>query len=288
MQKDRASYIPDVKYKSTIAWPVMTLVSFLIILVLIVLLVFSHLDTINNIVNIAQIENKIKELNEEYNKAVVDTEDVTNKLLQLKSDLVALDETEGTKLNFYNHMNTLSTIKTSFPNSLYQSFNTKNILKDNSDRIFIGSNGNVVILNDYLFNDNSNTFTKNSDDFIKVLAKRLYDTLSDATYGRFIESINIDMYLDSDYSENDAKLSYDRGNKLREELLNKNSELKNNFDKKIAVRIFNDSNKIFTKDESNKNNRIEVTLTISNDSILGGIKNFIEVKPKENDLNSTK
>ena len=49
MNKGRTSYIPQPKTKNSLAWPIMTLISFLIILVLLVLLVISHLDSINHI-----------------------------------------------------------------------------------------------------------------------------------------------------------------------------------------------------------------------------------------------
>lgn len=278
MNKGRTSYIPQSKTKNSLAWPIMTLISFLIILVLLVLLVISHLDSINNIINIADYENKIEELKEEYDESLIQTNEVNDRLLLLKNELVDLEETEGTKLNFLYHMQTLSDIKTKFPQQIYQSFNTRNILKECENKIFISDDGNVCVLMSYMFSGSSSAITKTKSDFFKVLAKKIYEILSDDIYGKFVSSVNIDVYTQTN-DQDEVNLALKRGYAFKKKLLESNNDLNNLSGDKLLIRSFEDSKSLNDANYQEKDERIEITLTINNDSILGGIKKFVEVPP---------
>lgn len=278
MNKGRTSYITQSKTKNSLAWPIMTLISFLIILVLLVLLVISHLDSINNIINIADYENKIEELKEECDESLIQTNEVNDRLLLLKNELVDLEETEGTKLNFLYHMQTLSDIKTKFPQQIYQSFNTRNILKECENKIFISDEGNVCVLMSYMFSGSSCTITKTKSDFFKVLAKKIYEILTDDIYGKFVSSINIDVYTQTN-DQDEVNLALKRGYAFKKKLLESNNDLNNLSGDKLLVRSFEDSKSLNDANYQEKDERIEITLTINNDSILGGIKKFVEVPP---------
>lgn len=278
MNKGRTSYIPQSKTKNSLAWPIMTLISFLIILVLLVLLVISHLDSINNIINIADYENKIEELKEEYDESLIQTNEVNDRLLLLKNELVDLEETEGTKLNFLYHMQTLSDIKTKFPQQIYQSFNTRNILKECENKIFISDDGNVCVLMSYMFSGSSSAITKTKSDFFKVLAKKIYEILTDDIYGKFVSSVNIDVYTQTN-DQDEVNLALKRGYAFKKKLLESNNDLNNLSGDKLLVRSFEDSKSLNDANYQEKDERIEITLTINNDSILGGIKKFVEVLP---------
>lgn len=283
MNKGRTSYIPQSKTKNSLAWPIMTLISFLIILVLLVLLVISHLDSINNIINIADYENKIEELKEEYDESLIQTNEVNDRLLLLKNELVDLEETEGTKLNFLYHMQTLSDIKTKFPQQIYQSFNTRNILKECENKIFISDDGNVCVLMSYMFSGSSSTITKTNSDFFKVLAKKIYEILTDDIYGKFVSSINIDVYTQTN-DQDEVNLALKRGYAFKKKLLESNNDLNNLSGDKLLVRSFEDSKSLNDANYQEKDERIEITLTINNDSILGGIKKFVEVPPSTEEV----
>lgn len=280
MKKARTSYITQSKTKNSLAWPIVTLMSFLIILVLLVLLIFSHLDSINNIINVAQIQNKINQLNDEYSSSLIQTNEVNQRLLLLKNELVALEETDGEKLNFYNSMKSISDVKNSFAQKIYSSFNTRNILNENKDNIFISEKGDVCVLMNYLFENDSYKVNKKTNDFYKVLAKKIYEVLTDSSISPYISFINIDIH--TSYNDIDTvSLALKRGENIKTKLIESYQDLQMGYQNKIIVRSFEDSKHL--KDSKN-NDRIEITLTLNNDSILNGIRSFVETKNQE-DLN---
>lgn len=276
MKKVRTSYIPNYINKTNVTWPIITLVSFLIIIILIVMLLFSHFDTINTLINFAQIDKMTKELKVEYESSLMETEEVNEKLLELKKELVKLDETEGTKLTFYNDMSIIKNIKKDTSNNLYGALDTRSILKNNGDSIFVNDKEYLTILDSFLFNTNAFTSKKETDDFYQILAKRLNEVLNNDTYKKYVDYVYINSYTSSNPTESELLLSMQRGNKFKEELLNASLDLKNNFSSKIKVAIMGDSNLIYTKsNETEKNNRIEIEFGIDEELIQKGASNFV-------------
>lgn len=276
MKKVRTSYIPNYNNKTNVTWPIITLVSFLIIIILIVMLLFSHFDTINTLINFAQIDKMTKELKVEYESSLMETEEVNEKLLELKKELVKLDETEGTKLTFYNDMSIIKNIKKDTSNNLYGALDTRSILKNNGDSIFVNDKEYLTILDSFLFNTNAFTSKKETDDFYQILAKRLNEVLNNDTYKKYVDYVYINSYTSSNPTESELLLSMQRGNKFKEELLNASLDLKNNFSSKIKVTIMGDSNLIYTKsNETEKNNRIEIEFGIDEELIQKGASNFV-------------
>ena len=277
MSKPRTSYLQNMNKKTNVSWPIMTLVSFLIILILIMLLLFSHFDTINTIINYSNVEKELDDLNEKCEKAKKEYDEVNEKLYDLKNELVTLNETEGVKLDFYNNMKILNEFKGDLSTKIYNSLNTRSILKKYGDYIYINKNNNVTFEDEFLFETNSAKTKNDLNDFYVILSKRLFDILNDKDNAKYIDSIYIYTYVNTGFTNSDLSLSIERANRFKTLLLSSSNELKNNFSSKFKVVSGEDSSLLFDKtNELEKNNRLEIVITLKENAIYDGIKNFVE------------
>lgn len=274
MNKSRISYIQNMNKKTNISWPIITLVSFLIILILIILLLFSHLDTLSTVINYSNIEKEIKDMTVQYESAKIEYDDISDKLYTLKNELVNLNETEGVKLNFYNDMKEVVKLKSDFTNSLYNSLNTRSILKKYGEKIYINKYNNLTFEDSFLFESDSAKNKNDLDDFYLILAKRLYDLLSNDNYKNYIDSVYIISYINKGFDNATLNLSFERATRFKVSLLTASQDL-NEYAGKIKIVSGEDTILLYDKiQELERNDRIELVVNLNENKIYDGIKYF--------------
>lgn len=283
MSEKRKSYIPDIKTKTNIIWPLVTMISFLILLILLILLVFGYLDSIYNIVNRGQITSDIEKSKVAYESATNDVNVLNENLIDLKEQIANLNATEGTKLEFYNEMKKISNIRETFGQRLYNSINTRNILTNNTDKIFISEYNNLAFLNSYLYDDGKVIIKPQTNNMFKYLSKEILSLLKIEDYEKYVKNIVIESHINEGFINDATVVANARAISFKNALLDANSELKELYSKKIVTVNMFDSKNINTENvDGLKNNRIEINIIIDDNLIFDGITRFINQTQTQN------
>lgn len=275
MSEKRKSYIPDMNTKSSIIWPVTTMISFLVLLILLILLVFGYLDSIYNIVNKGQITSDIEKSKVEYESATNDVDVLNENLIKLKEEIANINATEGIKIEFYNEMKSINNIRQTFGERLYNSLNTRNILTNNENNIYISEFKNLTFSNSYLYDEGKAIIKNQTNDMFKYLSKEILELLKLSDYQKYVKNIVIESHINSGYTNDDTVVTSARAISFKNALLDANAELKELYSHKIVTVNMFDSKKLSNASEESKNNRIEISVIIDDNVINDGITKFI-------------
>lgn len=268
MKGNRISYIETDVNKKNISWPLIAVGSILIIIILLIMLVFSYLDSIKFKLEEREIERRITNKKEELQMSTLELDDLNEDLLALKNQIQAINDKEKNKIDFYNEMKVVSTVRADFGDKLYESLNTRGILKEFGTKIEVAKDKALILQDSIFFEDGKAVVNKNTSEIFKFLSKCLLELMENPEYQKYVHKIQIEVHTAEGCNDDDAVLASARGLAFRKALLGGNKEFADKYGKKVVVENRLDT-EIFYKEEGDslKNNRIELSISF-NDSVL--------------------
>lgn len=279
MKGNRISYIETNDNKKNVSWPLITVGSILIIVILLIMLIFSYLDSIKFTLQEKELEYKINSKKEELQKSTTELDELNGTLLDLKNEVQAINENEKDAINFYNEMSVVSTIRNDFGTRLYDSLNTRGILKTYGSQIEVAKDKALILQDSLFFEDGKAIVDKSTSEIFKFLSKALYEMLEKPEYQKYIHKIQIEVHTKSGCTDDDAVLSSARGLAFRKALLGANKDFNDKYGKKVIVENRLDS-EIFYKEEGeeSKNDRIEISASFNDSALSSEISKVVIIK----------
>lgn len=279
MKGNRISYIETNDNKKNVSWPLITVGSILIIVILLIMLIFSYLDSIKYTLQEKELEYKINSKKEELQKSTTELDELNETLLNLKNDVQAINENEKDAINFYNEMFVVSTIRNDFGTRLYDSLNTRGILKTYGSQIEVAKDKALILQDSLFFEDGKAIVDKSTSEIFKFLSKALFEMLEKPEYQKYIHKIQIEVHTKQGCSDDDAVLASARGLAFRKALLGANKDFNDKYGKKVIVENRLDS-EIFYKEEGeeSKNDRIEISASFNDSALSSEVSKVVIIK----------
>lgn len=276
MKGNRISYIETNVNKKNISWPLITVGSILIIIILLIMLVFSYLDSIKCNLEEKEIERRITNKKEELQLATLELDQLNDSLLEIKNEIQTINDKEKEKINFFNEMKVVSTIRNDFGSRLYESLNTRGILKDHGTEIELAKDKGLILQDTIFFEDGKAVVNKNTLEIFKFLSKALLEMMEKPEYQKYIHKIQIEVHSANGCSDEDSILAGSRGLAFKKALLGSNKEFSEKFGKKVVVENRMDT-EIFYKEEGDelKNNRIEISVSFNDSALTSEIQKIV-------------
>ncbi len=279
MKSIRKSYIPEMKSDVNLTWPVVTIVTFMIVLVLIILLVFGYFDGISNIITSNERNIAKETVNADIKKAEESLATLEQKVTTAKATLDGLEKPAEEKAKLYESINGISSVKTNITQRLKDSLDKKGLLKSNQDKIFIAPTGNLVLTNDFVFEKDKTIMTKDANEAAVLLSVELVKILSDENISKYVKNIVIESHLDGEINDIKKLDATTKGATFVSTILSSNATLNSTekMKQKIISGNFLDSRPIVEGTDAvavQKNSRIEIGIILDDKALLSAVEEF--------------
>ncbi len=148
------------------------------------------------------------------------------------------------------------------------------------DLVFIGENGNIILNNKLLFDQNSSTIGAEGKRLLSELAVVFEKVLSDDNLRNYIDAVQIEGHTDSTYTTTyNRKLSADRSIAVVDYMLESNPSLEQKYGAYFLASAFSEYRPLVVEhNESDKakNRRIEISIILKDSNVQNIIDDYMK------------